>query len=260
MIGSGTTGGDLDAVDSDIAAHRAFRIKIITGAVFIGVPAHKVLGTRSRVGGHIFAERGASIYIQNIVDRPVGCSDRLVHKCHCILAYRRCVVLKGQLCVFPYTLGAFRISKGEVIFMEDSPHIVLYIEYSQPFMSKIQSYHNSVDFAGRDLLPGGVGKVALVGIAVGNIFLYSIAVCIRAILCNKSDAGDGGIAHIVCVVARSGNGCHFPLAFIHKPDSVYGFTVSSGERRNRQQCQHHAQHHERRQYSLFHFAIFLLTV
>ena len=32
------------------------------------------------------------------------------------------------------------------------------------------------------------------------------------------------------------------------------------ERRNRQQCQHHAQHHERRQYSLFHFAIFLLTV
>ena len=102
MIGRGTAGSDLDTIDSDIAVHLDICAKIIAGTVFSGIPAHKVLGARSRVGRHIITKRGTLIYIQNIVDRPAGRPDRLVHEGHCTLAYGSCVIFKGQLRIFPY--------------------------------------------------------------------------------------------------------------------------------------------------------------
>ena len=241
MIGSGTTGGDLDTIDNDIFVHRGICVKIIAGTVFAGVPAHKVLGARSRVGRHIFTERGTPIYIQNIVDRPVGRPDRLVHEGHCILAYGSCVILKGQFRIFQYT---FCILEVEVLSMEDGFHTVLYLTHIPPCMGIIQGHHNSVDFAGGDLLPGVIGKIALVRIAIGIVFWHNIAVCIRAVFCKKADTGNSNPAYIICVIASSGNGCGFPVALIHKPDPVYGFIASRCERRNRQQRQHHAEDHE----------------
>ena len=125
--------------------------------------------------------------------------------------------------------------------MEDSLYIVLYFAHIPPAMGIIQSHHNSVDFAGEYLLPRVVGKISLVGIAVGNIFRHSITVCIRAFFCKKADTGNSGPAYIICVIASPSNGCGFPGALIHEPDSIHGLIVSCRKRGAWQQGQHHAQ-------------------
>ena len=78
MVGGGSAGGDLDAVDGHIAGYYGSGIKEVTCAVLAGVPAHKVLGTHRGVVRHLFAEccSGSNRPVSIII--PEGTADRSI--------------------------------------------------------------------------------------------------------------------------------------------------------------------------------------
>ena len=62
MIGRSATRSDLDGIDGHVRVHKGICAKILTSAVIFGVPAHKVLRTDRRLGGHVITKRLSALY------------------------------------------------------------------------------------------------------------------------------------------------------------------------------------------------------
>ena len=82
MIGRSATRSDLDGIDGHVRLHLGICAKILTSAVIFGVPAHKVLRTDRRLGGHGGPQRRSRVDSLVGIIIPDCTTYRLVAESH----------------------------------------------------------------------------------------------------------------------------------------------------------------------------------